>query len=141
MSIIAASTDAERAFSRGGLTVSKYRHSLTDESVRASTLLGSWANIPELVPEGDAIAKLKSISRKKEPTSEPSATASGSAGPQDPVPADARKATAVEKGKGKATAAEKGKGKASAPAGKGMHKSGSSTHGKGGRQVEVIELE
>ncbi|KAL1940908.1 hypothetical protein VTO73DRAFT_7544 [Trametes versicolor] len=141
LSIPAASTDAERAFSRGGLTVSKYRHSLTDESVRASTLLGSWANIPELVPEGDTIAKLKSISRKKEPTSEPSATASGSAGPQDPVPADARKATTVEKGKGKATAAEKGKGKASAPAGKGMHKSGSSTHGKGGRQVEVIELE
>lgn len=111
--------------------MSKYRHSLSDESVRASTLLGSWANIPELVPKGDAIAKLKSISRKKDPSA---STPSVSAAPHDPgvsASTDSRKASA----------AEKGKGKASAPTGKGTHKSGSSAHGKGVRSVEVIELE
>ncbi|RDX39816.1 hypothetical protein OH76DRAFT_1298907, partial [Lentinus brumalis] len=47
----ATSCDAERAFSRGRLTVSRLRHSLGDSSVRANTLLGSWARIPELVEE------------------------------------------------------------------------------------------
>ena len=47
----ATSTESERAFSRGRITVSRLRHSLSDESVRASTVLGSWARIPGLVPE------------------------------------------------------------------------------------------
>lgn len=55
----ATSTDAERAFSRGGLTVSRLRHSLGDASIRASALLGSWARVDGLVDEADAIGILK----------------------------------------------------------------------------------
>lgn len=51
--------DAERAFSRGRLTVSRLRHSLSDETVRASTVLSSWARYPDLVPEGDAMDLLR----------------------------------------------------------------------------------
>ena len=47
----AASADVERAFSRGGLTVSKRRHSLNDESTRAATVVSSWAANPGLIPE------------------------------------------------------------------------------------------
>ena len=54
----ATSTDAERAFSRGRLTVSRLRHSLSDASVRANTVLGSWARIDGLVPEKETIAYL-----------------------------------------------------------------------------------
>ncbi len=61
---IATSTDAERAFSRGHLTVSRLRHSLNEESVRTSTVLGSWANIPDLIPEEDIIDFIKSSSRR-----------------------------------------------------------------------------
>ena len=43
LSFTATSTDAECAFSRGGLTVSRLRHSLGDASIRVSALLGSWA--------------------------------------------------------------------------------------------------
>ncbi|EIW54275.1 uncharacterized protein TRAVEDRAFT_51986 [Trametes versicolor FP-101664 SS1] len=128
LSIPVASTDAECAFLRGGLTVSKYRHSLTDESIRTSTLLGSWANIPELVPEGNAIAKLKSISQKKDPSA---STPSTSAAPQDP-------GVSASTDSCKVSAAEKGKGKVSAPTGKGTHKSGSSAHGKGVCSVESL---
>lgn len=51
LSAPAASIDVERAFSRGGLTVSKRRHALSDESVRAATVLGSWAALKGIVPE------------------------------------------------------------------------------------------
>lgn len=57
----ATSTDAERAFSRGRLTVSRLRHSLADASVRANTVLGSWARIPGLVSESDLINNIKGI--------------------------------------------------------------------------------
>lgn len=53
---IATSTDVERAFSRGGLTVSKMRHSLSDESTRAATVLGSWCDFPGAIPRDDVIA-------------------------------------------------------------------------------------
>ena len=53
--LLATSVDAERAFSRGRLTVSRLRHSLSEQSVRASTVLGSWARIPGLVPEQEMI--------------------------------------------------------------------------------------
>lgn len=58
------STDTERAFLRGRLTVPRLRHSFSDESVRASMLLGSWAQIPELVPERKAIHRIKAIVRQ-----------------------------------------------------------------------------
>lgn len=47
---LAASTDVERAFSRGGLTVSKLRHKLKEGSVRAGTLLSDWDKQPGLIP-------------------------------------------------------------------------------------------
>ena len=55
---LAASTDVERAFSKGGLTVSKRRHALSDESVRASTVLGSWA-AHGLLPEPEILRMLE----------------------------------------------------------------------------------
>ncbi|TDL13263.1 hypothetical protein BD410DRAFT_728563, partial [Rickenella mellea] len=48
---LASSTDVERAFSRGGLTVSKRRHALSDESMRAATVLSSWLDVEGLVPD------------------------------------------------------------------------------------------
>ncbi|OJT13075.1 Zinc finger BED domain-containing protein 4 [Trametes pubescens] len=59
LSIPATSTDAERAFSQGHLTVSRLRHSLGDESVRTGTVLGSWAEHPELVPEDEVVEVVK----------------------------------------------------------------------------------
>lgn len=41
LSTPAASTDVERAFSRGGLIVSCLRHALSDESTCATTVLSS----------------------------------------------------------------------------------------------------
>lgn len=39
----------ERAFSKGGVTVSRFRHSLTDDSTRASAVLGSWIGLEGVV--------------------------------------------------------------------------------------------
>ena len=50
LSAPAASVDAERAFSRGALTVTHRRHSLSDASTRNSIVLGSWLRETELVP-------------------------------------------------------------------------------------------
>lgn len=61
---IATSTDSERSFSRGRLTVSRLRHSLSDESVRTGTVLGSWADYHELVPEADVVQLLAEKSRQ-----------------------------------------------------------------------------
>jgi len=54
----ATSTDVERAFSRGRLTVSRLRHSLSDESTRAATVLSSWIEMPGLLPEADILRVL-----------------------------------------------------------------------------------
>lgn len=65
---VATSTDVERAFSRGGLTVSKLRHSLSDESTRCSSVLGAWTEVPDLVPFDTLVAHFdgkKSRSNKK----------------------------------------------------------------------------
>lgn len=53
--LVAASTDVERAFSRGGLTVSKLRHKLNDASTRASSVLGDWHKVPGLIPIDDIL--------------------------------------------------------------------------------------
>lgn len=55
----AASTDVECAFSYGGLAVSKCCYALSDESTHCSTILGSWAWVPSLIPEGAIIAAMK----------------------------------------------------------------------------------
>jgi hypothetical protein len=57
--MLAASTDVERAFSRGRLTVSRLRHSLSDETTRAATVLGSWADIPGLVLNEELIKNIR----------------------------------------------------------------------------------
>ena len=62
--ILASSCDVERAFSHGGLTVSKYRHALSEESTRAATLLNSWSTIPGLIPEAEIIQSFKDKSRR-----------------------------------------------------------------------------
>lgn len=62
--LLATSTDVERAFSRGGLTVSKMRHSLSDESTRAATVLGSWCTFPDLVPCGEIVSIFKDKSSR-----------------------------------------------------------------------------
>ena len=51
----AMSTDVERAFSHGRLTVSHMWHSLSDETTRAATVLSSWTALPGLVPEADIL--------------------------------------------------------------------------------------
>ncbi|KAF8574540.1 hypothetical protein K439DRAFT_1307735, partial [Ramaria rubella] len=51
----ATSTDTECAFSGGGLTVSRMRHSLSDQSTHATSVLVSWASIKGMVPEAEII--------------------------------------------------------------------------------------
>ena len=58
--ILATSVDVERGFSRGGLTVSKLRHNLSDESTRAATVLNAWMKVPGLVSKTDMIAHFES---------------------------------------------------------------------------------
>jgi hypothetical protein len=60
----ATSTDVERAFSRGGLTVSKMQHSLSDESTRAATVLGSWCTFPGAVPHEEIMSAFKEKGRR-----------------------------------------------------------------------------
>ncbi|OJT02035.1 hypothetical protein TRAPUB_7505, partial [Trametes pubescens] len=115
LSIPSTSTDAERAFSRGHLTVSRLRHSLSEESVRASTVLGSWANIPGLVPEAEIVELLKQNTRRPRaadtnvPTAGPSAaaTTSGTSGALGSSGTNSKKAgTSKSAGKAKASAIE-----------------------------------
>jgi hypothetical protein len=72
--LLATSTDVERAFSRGGLTISKLRHSLSDKSARAATVLGSWSTLEGVVPKAKIIELFKNKSkrpRKKQKMTEP----------------------------------------------------------------------
>jgi len=55
LSAPAASADVERAFSRGALTVTHRRHSLSDSSMRNSIMLGSWLRDTNLVPRTELI--------------------------------------------------------------------------------------
>ncbi|KAF8591458.1 hypothetical protein K439DRAFT_1326873, partial [Ramaria rubella] len=50
----ATSTDTECAFSGSGLTVSRMRHTLSDKSTCAATVLASWALVDEMIPEAKA---------------------------------------------------------------------------------------
>jgi hypothetical protein len=54
----------ERSFSRGGLTVSKMRHSLSDESTRAASVLGVWCDLPGAVPRDEIVAIFKDKSKR-----------------------------------------------------------------------------
>jgi len=64
MLLTATSTDVERAFSRGGLTVSKMCHSLSDESTRAVSVLGAWCDLPGAVPRDEVMAVFKDKSKR-----------------------------------------------------------------------------
>ena len=74
--IKATSTEVECAFSQGGLTVSKHRHNLSDESTRAATVLGSWANIEGLIPEANIVKMFMDKSKRKEVVNSGSALSS-----------------------------------------------------------------
>jgi hAT family C-terminal dimerisation region len=55
LSAPASSVDAERAFSRGALTVTHRRHMLSDTSTRNSIVLGTWLRATNLVPKDELI--------------------------------------------------------------------------------------
>ena len=59
MALSATSTDVKCAFSSGGLTVSKMRHSLSENSVRATTVVGSWAGFDGAIPLDKIMAVFK----------------------------------------------------------------------------------
>lgn len=58
----AITTDVERAFSLGSLTVTKRRDALSDESVRAGFILASWATIPGIIPEAGIVVVFRNKS-------------------------------------------------------------------------------
>ena len=62
--LLATSTNVKRAFSRGGLTISKMRHSLSDKSTRAATGLGSWCTFPDLIPHSELVSIFKEKSTR-----------------------------------------------------------------------------
>ena len=111
---IAASTDAERAFSRGRLTVSRLRHSLNDASVRANTLLGSWSAIPGLVSEPDVLVKFGGKGVRSRPPSEAPATTIDLTNDEEDAPTASTLATTA-KGKQPAKAAKAGSSKRAKP--------------------------
>ncbi len=78
LSTPASSVDAERAFSRGALTVTHHRHSLSDVSTRNSIVLGAWLQETNLVPTLDLIE----FFRKKTDRSQ-SVSTRGSVGADD----------------------------------------------------------
>ena len=45
----------ERGFSQGSLTVSKFRHNLSDNSIKASVLLSSWSKVSGIISATDVI--------------------------------------------------------------------------------------
>jgi hypothetical protein len=67
-----SSTDIERGFSRGGLTVTKLRHNLSDESTHATTMIHSWSNVEGLIPDQDIIKLFQDKSKRQNGGSESS---------------------------------------------------------------------
>ena len=64
ISCLASSTDVERAFSRGGLTVSKMCHSLSDESTCVASVVGSWCELPGAIDQSKIIESFKEKRRR-----------------------------------------------------------------------------
>ncbi|PIL25427.1 hypothetical protein GSI_13317 [Ganoderma sinense ZZ0214-1] len=65
LSVPATSVEVERAFSRGRLQSPGFATLLVTTQVRASTLLGSWANIPGLVDETETVNLLSGSKKGK----------------------------------------------------------------------------
>ncbi|KAJ3504337.1 hypothetical protein NMY22_g17960 [Coprinellus aureogranulatus] len=55
LSVPPTSTNVERAFSHGGLTISKLHHSMNDESTCSASVFGAWAEVPHLIPFDDLV--------------------------------------------------------------------------------------
>jgi hypothetical protein len=55
LSAPATAVDVERAFSRGALTVTHRRHTLSDTSTRNSIVLGAWLKDTNLVPKDELV--------------------------------------------------------------------------------------
>ncbi|KAF8592212.1 hypothetical protein K439DRAFT_1325075, partial [Ramaria rubella] len=55
----------ERAFSGSGLTVSRMRHTLSDKSTRAATVLASWASVDGMIPEAEIIQKFTNKKKRE----------------------------------------------------------------------------
>ncbi|KAJ7220084.1 ribonuclease H-like domain-containing protein [Mycena pura] len=83
LSAPATSTDVERAFSHGGGMVTKRRHALSAESIRANALVSAWRR-QDLVPEAEAIKVLGNRhSRKNKKRTELGGTIEISSGDED----------------------------------------------------------
>jgi hypothetical protein len=62
--LAATLTDVEHAFLQGSLTVLKMWHSLLDESTQVATVLGSWSDIPDLLPHNDIVVVFRDKSKQ-----------------------------------------------------------------------------
>nr|GAT46374.1 predicted protein [Mycena chlorophos] len=64
LSAPATSVDVERAFSHGGGMVTKRRHALSVETIRANSLVSAWSR-EKLIPEKVVMEKLGSMHKRK----------------------------------------------------------------------------
>lgn len=78
----------ERAFSKGSLTVSKHRHSLSDKSTRAAIVLSSWAQVEGVVVEKDVIEVYEEKARRLLAKVKGKGTPSEGASPEDSIEID-----------------------------------------------------
>ena len=69
LSAPALSVDAERAFSRGALTVTHRRHALSDTSTRNSIVLGAWLGATNIIPTDELIRHFQNKASREQPTS------------------------------------------------------------------------
>ena len=63
--------EVERSFSHGGMTVSKRRHNLSDDSTRAAAVLSNWMTVPNLVPEQTIVELFRSKKKRTKKVSVP----------------------------------------------------------------------
>jgi hAT family C-terminal dimerisation region len=77
LSAPASSIDAERAFSRGALTVTHRRHALSDTSTRNSIVLGAWLKDTTLVPKNKLVEFFQKKSSRERVTTSSSDSADG----------------------------------------------------------------
>lgn len=61
----ATSIDVERAFSLGGLVITKQQNRLSEESARTSIVLASWLKNPEFCAERELKEKLSSMWKRE----------------------------------------------------------------------------
>lgn len=69
-SLLATSIDVERAFSLGGLVITKHRNRLSEESARTSIVLASWLKNPEFCAEKEMREKLVTMWKREKAAKE-----------------------------------------------------------------------